>query len=121
MKGIVLGVGHCTVDYLALVPRYPDQAESAEIAEFSQQGGGAAATALATAAIFGAPTRFVGKIADDHFGRFITKGLQGLGVDMDHVVVEKDRVSPFSFATVEMSQGRPTVFWSRGSVSPLMP
>jgi ribokinase len=118
-RGIVVGVGHCTVDYLGLVPRYPDITESAEIAEFSQQGGGAAATALATLAIFGAPTRFVGKVSDDHFGRFIRKGLEGLGVDTTTLVVEPDRVSAFSFSVVEMTRGRPTVFWSRGNVSPL--
>jgi sulfofructose kinase len=118
-RGIVVGVGHCTVDYLGLVPRYPETSESAEIAEFSQQGGGSAATALATLAIFGAPTRFVGKVSDDHFGRFIRKGLDGLGVDTSTLVVEPDRVSPFTFSVVEMGVGRPTNFWSRGSVSPL--
>jgi ribokinase len=117
--GIIVGVGHCTVDYLGLVPRYPDTTESAEIAEFSQQGGGAAATALATIAIFGVPARFVGKISDDHFGRFIRRGLDGLGVDTSTMVVEPQRVSPFTFSVVEMTSGRPTVFWSRGNVSPL--
>jgi sulfofructose kinase len=117
--GIIVGVGHCTVDYLGLVPRYPDSAESAEIAEFSQQGGGSAATALATLAIFGVPARFIGKISDDHFGRFIRKGLDGLGVDTTAMVVEPERVTPFTFSVVEMHSGRPTVFWSRGNVSPL--
>ncbi len=117
--GIVVGVGHCTVDYLGLLPRYPDRTESAEIAEFSQQGGGATATALATLAIFGVETRFIGKVSDDHFGLFIRKGLEGLGIDTSQLVIEPDRVSPFSFRAVEQAGGRPTVFWSHGNVSPL--
>lgn len=118
-SGFLVGVGHCAVDYLGLLPRYPDRTESAEIAEFSQQGGGAASTALATLAIFGAKTRFVGKISDDHFGQFIQKGLQGLGVDVDQIIIEPGMVSPFTFSVVEMADSKPTVFWSRGNVSPM--
>jgi sugar/nucleoside kinase (ribokinase family) len=115
----IIGVGHCMVDYFGLLPRYPDIAGTAEIAEFSQQSGGAATTALATLAIFGVETRFVGKTSDDHFGRHIRAGLDGLGVDTSLVVIEPDKVTPFTFSAVEMVEGRRTVFWSRGNVSPL--
>jgi len=115
----VVGVGHCAVDYLGLLPRCPERGESTEIAAFSQQGGGATATALATLATFGSAARFVGKISDDHFGDFIRLGLEGLGVDTAFVVVEKGKVSPFSFSAVEMDRGGRSVYWSRGNVGPL--
>jgi sugar/nucleoside kinase (ribokinase family) len=115
----VVGVGHCAVDYLGLLPRCPERGESVEIAAFSQQGGGATATALATLATFGTTARFVGKISDDHFGDFIRLGLEGLGVDTSLVVVEEGKVSPFSFSAVEMDKGGRSVYWSRGNVGPL--
>ena len=117
--GTVVGVGRCSVDYLGLLPRYPDRAESAEIAEFSQQGGGAASTALATLALFGASTKIMSKISDDHFGAFIRQGLEGVGVETTHLVVEPGRVSPFTFSAVEMGSGQRTKFWTKGNVQPL--
>lgn len=119
--GTIVGVGHCTVDYLGLVPRYPERDEKIEIAEFSQQGGGPTATALATLACFGASTRFVGKVSDDPFGHFIRTGLENLGVDVSRLVVEEGKVSPFSFSAVEMGAGLRTIFWTRGSVARLRP
>ncbi|MBI2894777.1 MAG: hypothetical protein HYY06_14575 [Deltaproteobacteria bacterium] len=119
MTGVVVGVGHCAVDYLGIVPRYPELDAKEEIAEFSQQGGGPAATAIVTLACFGVPTRIASKISDDHFGDFILEGLQGLGVDTSHVVIAPGFVSPFSFIAVESKSGKRTIFWTRGSVPPL--
>ena len=118
---LVVGVGHCAVDYLGVVPRYPDVDTKQEVLEFSQQGGGPAATAIVTLACFGVPTRMVAKVSDDHFGDFILEGLRSVGVDVSHVVVERGHVSPFSFIAVEAKTGRRTIFWTRGSVPALQP
>ena len=120
-RRVVVGLGGCTVDYLGLVPRYPERDERVEVAEFSQQGGGAVATALATLAVFGVPTRFAGKISDDPFGQFIRTGLENLGVELGQLVVEPGKVSPYCFTAVEMGEGSRTMFWTRGSVSALAP
>ena len=118
MSRVVVAMGQCAVNYLGLVSRLPDSEDRvAEVAAFSQQGGGAAATSIATLAYLGAPTRFVGKIADDHFGDFIRLGLESLGVDLQHLIVEPERVSPFSYIAVEMGSGRRTTHRSRGNVS----
>ncbi len=118
MSRVVVAMGHGAVNYLGLVSRLPDpDEEEAEIAAFSQQGGGSAATAAATLAYLGAPTRFVGKVADDHFGDFIRLGLDSLGVDLEHIVVEHDKVSPFTYIAVEVGTGRRTLHRSRGNVS----
>jgi sugar/nucleoside kinase (ribokinase family) len=92
-----------------------------EIAEFSQQGGGAAATAAATLAVLGAPSRFVGKVADDHFGQFLCRGLEQLEVDVRFLLVERGKVSPFSYIAVEAGSGRRQIHRSRGNVSKLQP
>jgi sulfofructose kinase len=121
MNGVVVGVGHCAVDYLGVVPRYPEVDSKEEIAEFSQQGGGPAATAIVTLACLGVPTRIAAKISDDHFGDFILDGLQTLGVDTTHMVIAPGFVSPFSFIAVEGTSGKRTIFWTRGSVPALEP
>ena len=114
-----MGVGHCAVDYLGVVPKYPEVDTKQEVSEFSQQGGGPAATAIVTLACFGIQTRMVAKVSDDHFGKFILQGLESVGVDVRHVVVAPGHVSPFSFIAVESTTGKRTIFWTRGSLPPL--
>jgi sugar/nucleoside kinase (ribokinase family) len=119
MSRVAAAMGHCAVNYHGLVSRIPEHDGSTEIAEFSQQGGGAAATAVAALACLGERTRFIGKVSDDHFGAFLRRGLETLGVDLAHLVVERDRVSPFAYVAVEKGSGRRRVYWTRGSVTDL--
>jgi len=60
-----IGVGHVSVDYLGIIPRYPGLDERMRIMELQRQGGGEVATALVTLARLGASASFVGKIGDD--------------------------------------------------------
>ncbi len=115
----VIGVGHAAVDYLGVVERYPELDTKVELSEFSMQGGGPVATALATLAIFGVKVTFIGKISDDDFGQFIQQGLREAEVDLSGLVVEPGRVSPFSFVSVDRKTAKRTVFWTRGDVAPL--
>lgn len=115
----VVGVGHAAVDYLGVVPRYPDVDTKIELSQFSMQGGGPVATALVTLATLGVRTSFVGKVSDDDFGRFISQGLSEAGVDTSSLIVDAGHVSPISFIAVEQSSGRRTIFYTRGDVARL--
>ena len=117
----VVGLGHCAVDYLGVVGRYPEVDSKIELSEFSKQGGGPAATAMAALAAFGVSAGFFGKISDDDFGMFIRQGLRDIGVDTAGLVVEPGKVSPYSFIAVERTTARRTVFWTRGNITPLKP
>ncbi len=117
----VIGLGHCAVDYVGVVERYPDVDSKIELSEFSMQGGGPAATAMVTLATLGVGAGFFGKISDDDFGMFIRQGLRDVGVDTSGLVVEPDKVSPYSFIAVERKTAKRTIFWTRGSVAPLEP
>jgi sugar/nucleoside kinase (ribokinase family) len=66
----VIGLGNSAIDYLAVVPRFPEQNEKMRVLEFTKQGGRPVATALVTLARFGIPTGYVGKVGGDDFGRF---------------------------------------------------
>lgn len=117
----VAGLGHCAVDYLGVVERYPEVDSKVELSEFSMQGGGPVATAMVTLATLGAQAGFFGKISDDDFGMFIRQGLRDVGVDTSGLVIEPGKVSPYSFIAVERKTAKRTVFWTRGNVAPLKP
>jgi sugar/nucleoside kinase (ribokinase family) len=121
MPGTVVGVGHATVDLLGVVPRYPARDSKVELLEYSKQGGGTIATAIAAAAALGAPARFVGKVGDDDFGRFILDGLREYGVDLSRVVVAPGGYSPLSFVVVDRETATRTIFYTRGDLAALAP
>ncbi len=115
----VVGVGHAAVDHIGLVPRYPEIDTKVELEQFSIQGGGPVATALVVLASFGVDASFIGKVSDDDFGMFIRQGFREAGVDTSALVVERGCVSPLSFVAVDGKTGKRTIFYTRGSLSPL--
>ncbi len=119
MKYDVVGIGQCCVDYLGIVEQYPDINEKEEVNNFTVQGGGPVATAMATLSRLGASTAFIGKISDDYFGGLIKDSLISEFVNIDHIVVEKNKRSQFAFIVIEKETGKRTIFWSRATVSPL--
>ena len=104
----VVGVGCCVLDELLLVDRYPVVgAETAiRVKEYSLQGGGPAATAMAAAARLGARAGFIGKIGDDDRGRRIRRGLDEGGVDISRLVVVPGERSTLSVVCVHAPTGK---------------
>ncbi|ODS33446.1 MAG: 5-dehydro-2-deoxygluconokinase [Candidatus Scalindua rubra] len=119
MKYDVVGIGQCCVDYLGIVEQYPDINEKEEVNNFTVQGGGPVATAMVTLSRLGASTAFIGKISDDYFGGLIQDSLTNEFVNIDHIVVEKNKRSQFAFIVIEKETGKRTIFWSMATVSPL--
>jgi sugar/nucleoside kinase (ribokinase family) len=115
----VLSVGHCTLDHIAVVERFLEPDFKVEMSKFSVQGGGSAATAIATLARWGVDSEFIGKVGSDARGDQIISTLTGEDVDCTHMVVEEGAVSQFSFITVEDGSGRKKTLYTRGNVSPL--
>lgn len=121
MRYEVVGFGQCCVDYLGRVEGYPGINMKREVSGLTMQGGGPVATALVALSRLGITTSFIGKISDDYFGNFITKGLREEGVNTDHIVIEKGKRSQFAFIPIEKRSGERTIFWSRATVSPFNP
>jgi ribokinase len=117
----IVGVGLANLDLLGVLPRYPERNSKNRVDRVSIQGGGPAATAVATAAALGAETAFVGAIGDDEFGHTIARGLEELGVDVRGLVRVAGARSPFSFVAVDASDASRTVFHAPGSAPPLDP
>lgn len=115
----VVGLGQCCIDYLGAVTQYPAINEKEEVSDLTVQGGGPVATAMVTLSRLGASTAFIGKISNDYFGSLIKDSLTSEFVNIDHIVVEKDKRSQFAFIVIEKETGKRTVLWSSATVAPL--
>jgi ribokinase len=118
----VVGLGHCTLDYLALVEAYPLPVNrKTEIRRFAEAGGGPAATAMVALARLGAEARLVSKVADDSRGQLILTELAAEGVDLAGMRVEAGRSSQISLIFVDAGAGTRTIAFTRGDLSCLTP
>ena len=116
-QGLVVGVGLATVDLLCVAPRTDERL--VELSLFSMQGGGAIGNALATAALLGARSRFLGRLGDDDFGKFVLSGLDHLKVDTSFVKIERGRVSPVSLVQIDELTRKRRVLFTAGNTTPL--
>lgn len=114
----VVGVGYTALDYLAIVPRFPEENLKLEIEEFHIQGGGPTATAVVTAGRLGLSAAFIGKMGDDDFGCRMLDELEAEGVDVSRVVVEEGGRSQYAFIMVDRSTAARTILWTRGELMP---
>lgn len=119
MRKQVIGIGEAAVDHLAVVDRMPEPEMPAEMLQFSIQGSGVVATAIAALAAWKVNTLFVGKVSDDEFGRFIGRGLTSFGVDVSGLVTQPDRVSAYHFVLIDRHTRRRTILRTSGNVDPL--
>lgn len=108
----VVGVGTAVVDYLGVVPHYPEADSQIQLNSLARQGGGNVSTTLATLSRLGASTCFLGKLGDDELGRFALESLRETGVDVSHVVIEPGASAGFAFIIVDATSGRRTILWS---------
>ena len=108
----VVGLGYCAVDYLGIVPRYPELDEKIGMLEFSKQGGGITATAMAAVGRLGGRASYIGKVGDDDLAKFILTELHEDGVDTGRVAVQAGASSQLSFVVVDRASGKRTIFWT---------
>jgi sulfofructose kinase len=117
----VVGLGAATVDYVGLVPHFPEPDDKMAMREFVRQGGGLAATALVALARLGATTRYVGKLGEDDFSRFIRAEFEREGVATDALVLRPEVHGRFAFILVEEGTGLRTILHSGHGPAQLAP
>jgi ribokinase len=115
----VVGIGCAAVDFLGVVPRYPEPDVKMQMLDLTQQGGGLAATAMVAVSRLGARAAYVGKIGDDAFGRFVIGELEREGVSAEHCVIERGGSARFAFIVVDRERGTRTILWSQKGVAAL--
>ncbi len=116
-----IGVGLCVLDYLCLLPYYPQSDEKITINRLVKQGGGPVATAMVTLARLGARTSLVSKIGSDLEGRFLQEELAQEGVDTSNMIVSSRIQSPCSYIWVDQTTGKRTIAMNRAPANDLLP
>lgn len=84
----IVGIGACVMDTLVTVPQYPAEDTKLRAEDSKPAGGGPVATGLVAAAKLGEDTGFIGVLADDAGGKFLTADFAKYGVDTAAVTVE---------------------------------
>jgi sulfofructose kinase len=109
----VVGMGLNSVDFLSVVPEFPVPNSKMEMLQFSKQGGGQVATAIAALSRWGVRTKYIGKVGEDELGTFSLNSLRQEGVDVSSVTTEPSATNQFAMIIVEKSTGERTILWNR--------
>ena len=111
----VVGLGANSVDYVNLLPAYPQQHGTFAKMRIRKQaicGGGQMATALSTCVRLGLRARYVGVTGTDENGRRVRQELSERHVDMSDAVI-RDCPNQFAIIIVDESTGERIVLWDR--------
>ena len=111
----VVGIGQCSLDYIAFIDSYPYVNTKKEVIEWHEQGGGPVATALVTLSRLGISCSFLGVIGDDRAGEKIRQSIAAEGIEITGLVQRDNAASQQAFIAVEQGTGTRTIFWRRPS------
>ena len=102
----VVGIGSCTVDYFAIVPRLLGAEEKINATRMEVHAGGVTANNLTQVARLGVSTGWLGLIGDDENGRIIQKAFAEDGMDASGVEVVKGERSSLTWIPVDTAGER---------------
>lgn len=105
----VIGLGSCTVDFFALVPKLIGAEEKINANRLEIHAGGVTANNLTQVARLGASAGWIGFIGDDENGRIITKQFAEDGMDVSGIVVVAGEHSSFTWIPVD-TQGERCIY-----------
>src|SRR3984893_4309540 len=97
----VVGIGSCTIDYFAIVPRLLGADEKINANRMEIHAGGVTGNNLTQVARLGASAGWLGLIGDDESGRLITKAFADDGLDLSGVETIKGEQSTFTWIPVD--------------------
>ncbi len=118
---VVVGIGQCSLDTLAVVDSFPEANTKKEVLSWEEQGGGPVATALVALSRLGIACRFYGIIGDDRQGGEIRRSLAEENIDIGGLLVRRNASSQSAFIVIEKGTGKRTIFWKRPSGEYLRP
>jgi sulfofructose kinase len=111
----VVGVGANSVDYVHLLPGYPQPFGSLAKMKIEKQEilcGGQTATAMCACARLGLRARYAGVTGTDDNGRRVRRELENRGIDLSDVVI-RDAQNQFAVILVDETNGERIVLWDR--------
>ena len=111
----VVGIGANSVDFVNLLPAYPQQHGSFAKMRIRKQTialGGQMATALTTCASLGLRAKYIGVTGTDENGRRVRQEMATRAVDMADAII-RDAPNQFALIIVDESSGERIVLWDR--------
>ncbi|MEW6456278.1 MAG: PfkB family carbohydrate kinase [Acidobacteriota bacterium] len=109
----VLGIGLNAVDFLCVIPSFPEYETKLKMIDYSIQGGGQVATALVALSKWGLKTKYLGKFGSDYFGNFSKKSLEKEDVDVEDSLIIEGARNQIAFIMVDRGTGERTIVWYR--------
>ena len=97
----VVVFGSINMDLVVRTPRLPAPGETLTGVTFLTSSGGKGANQAVACARLGAPTRLIGRLGDDVFGRTLREGLHANGVDVSGVAMSAGSPSGVALITVD--------------------
>lgn len=114
MQPLIACVGHCAIDHVFQIERFPERATKTPAHRYQSVGGGMAANAALACARLGARVRFVGAVGPDEAGRMVRKQLAAEGIDLTHLQEVPDTHTSASAIIVDR-HGERHIFNHRGN------
>jgi len=101
------------VDYLIVVPRFPEFNTKIPLISHTLAPGGQCATAMVTLARLGLRTRYIGSVGSDDLGRIQIDSIASEGVESSGVRVVQGGESQIAFIIIDQVSGERTILWKR--------
>lgn len=109
----VVGFGTNAVDYLIVVPEYPQFNSKIELEKYTQLAGGEIASTMVGLRRLGLKTMYVGSFGKDQAGDFGLQTLIDENVNVDFAEQIEGAQTQIAFIIIDKSNGERTVIWKR--------
>ncbi|MCL1794739.1 MAG: carbohydrate kinase family protein [Oscillospiraceae bacterium] len=112
----IIGIGRPCIDILTVVESLPKPNSGSGIIDFSRQGGGNVATAMAAAARLGAKAGFIGLSGSCAHGKALREDFEYNGVDISHSVTVEGEPSDFAIILSDLETRGRSIMYKGGGI-----
>jgi sulfofructose kinase len=117
----VIGLGHVTCDIICPLQGWPERDTKTVLPGLTLSGGGPTANAMAALARLGVPVGLAGRLGDDVLGQFAYSAHAGDGIDVSHLLMRSDVVSPVSVILSDLHESTRTILLTKGTNTQVTP
>ena len=112
----IVGIGRPCMDILTVVQSLPKPDSGSGILDFSRQGGGNVATAMAAAARLGARAGFIGLSGSCIHGKALREDFEYNGVDISHSATIEGEPSDFAIILSDLETRGRSIMYKGGGI-----